>query len=342
MYNRERCFICFSIDANWIKESTYDGLEYSCPRCGEYTISKDAYEFFEKLDNNAIKKEFDKKALSLAAEMRSKGETPFAIELSPDKRPFVNGHDFLDTYPKDFEEKVYRSLLNLYRNYEPLESFYHNDNNYLFFERDPDKARLVMTALEELDYIIVTDSRSLKEPDSINLTFSGWKAAKKLDEQITNKNTAFIAMWFDDTMDKYVEATITAIKQAGYIPIDIRKVMHNDFIMDKIINLINESRFVIADFSCAPEITVRKKAKNGVRGGVYYEAGYAKGLGLQVIHTCNKTSFDQNRLHFDVQQKSTIIWHDDNGIIKTGNNDYIEYLKEHIIATVGKGKNEVK
>lgn len=340
MYNREKCFICFSIDATWIKESTYDGLEYSCPRCGKYTITKDAYEFLEKQDNHAIRNEFDKKAPSLAAEMKLKGETPFAIELSLTGRLIVNGRDFLNTYPEDFEEKIWRSLNNLYRLLKPMqwESIIKDDVRY-FFSNNLNEAASVVLALKKLNYIKKKDESLAVFDFSIMLTLDGWRAAKKYNAKIINKNTVFVAMWFDvNATSNYRTATKKAIIRAGYEPVIVDEVMHNDFIMDKITNLINESRFVIADFSCAPETIDKEKIKNGVRGGVYYEAGYAKGLGLQVIHTCNKSSFDQNRLHFDIQQKSTIIWHDNNGIIKTNGYDYIEYLKEHIIATVGKGQ----
>ena len=42
---------------------------------------------------------------------------------------------------------------------------------------------------------------------------------------------------------------------------------------------IRKSKFLIADFT-------------GQRGGVYYEAGFAYGLGLPVIWTCRKDWFD--------------------------------------------------
>jgi hypothetical protein len=39
---------------------------------------------------------------------------------------------------------------------------------------------------------------------------------------------------------------------------------------------------------------------------VYYEAGYARGLGLTVIPTCRKDEI--NKLHFDVRQYNCIDW----------------------------------
>ena len=46
--------------------------------------------------------------------------------------------------------------------------------------------------------------------------------------------------------------------------------------------------------------------EDGARGGVYYEAGFAYGLGLDVIYSCRKDMVDQ--LHFDTRQYYHIVW----------------------------------
>lgn len=46
----------------------------------------------------------------------------------------------------------------------------------------------------------------------------------------------------------------------------------------------------------------------GVRGGVYYEAGFAAGLGIPVIHMVRAA--DVERLHFDTRQINHIVWTD--------------------------------
>ncbi len=63
--------------------------------------------------------------------------------------------------------------------------------------------------------------------------------------------------------------------------------------MDRILARIRESRFVIADLTHN-------------RGGVYYEAGFAEGLGIPVIYTCDADCLDpeapkEKRVHFDCQ-----------------------------------------
>ena len=64
----------------------------------------------------------------------------------------------------------------------------------------------------------------------------------------------------------------------------------------KIEHEIRNSAFVVAD------VTEQKQ-------GVYYEAGFAKGLGLPVIWTVNEKEKDD--LHFDTRQYRHIIWTDE-------------------------------
>jgi hypothetical protein len=46
----------------------------------------------------------------------------------------------------------------------------------------------------------------------------------------------------------------------------------------------------------------------GHRGGVYFEAGFAMGLGLPVFWTCRQDDLD--KLHFDIRQYNCIDWAD--------------------------------
>ena len=58
---------------------------------------------------------------------------------------------------------------------------------------------------------------------------------------------------------------------------------------------IQISKFVVVDLSIRCD-------------GAYYESGYAYALGKEVIHTYDEREKDANYLHFDVAQKSTIMY----------------------------------
>lgn len=102
----------------------------------------------------------------------------------------------------------------------------------------------------------------------------------------------FVAMSFAlDLEDNYIIGIEPALKELGFNPIRVDKVQHNEKIDTKIFQLIAKSRFVIADFT-------------GQRAGVYYEAGYAAGLGLPVVQICK--SSDLEKLHFDIKTINTL------------------------------------
>lgn len=102
---------------------------------------------------------------------------------------------------------------------------------------------------------------------------------------------AFVAMWFDDSMKNAREAIKEAINHCGYIANIIDEKEHNNYIVPEILYEIEKSKFLVSDLT-------------GNRGGVYYEAGYAKAIGKEVILTAKKTE----KTHFDVAQMNTIFW----------------------------------
>ena len=151
------------------------------------------------------------------------------------------------------------------------------------------------------------------------LTFEGIERIAPIENQNIESNQAFVAMWFDPDMDKiYENAIAPAIEESGYKPMRIDKKNHNNKIDDEIVAEIKRSKFLIADFS-----------QNGeeARGGVYYEAGFAKGLGIEVIFTCRKEN--EKNLHFDTRQYNHIIWESEK--------DLKTQLENRIGATVGDG-----
>ena len=138
----------------------------------------------------------------------------------------------------------------------------------------------------------------------------------------TDSSQVFVAMWFDDSMsDAYREGIQPAIKAAGYRPVIISGVDHSGLVDDAIVAEIRKSRFLVADFT---------QGDDGARGGVYYEAGFARGLGLEVIFTCHDDKF--SKVHFDTNHFPYIRW--------TSYEDLRERLEKRIEAVVGRGPLE--
>jgi hypothetical protein len=150
-------------------------------------------------------------------------------------------------------------------------------------------------------------------------TASGWERIESLETKATSNEQAFVAMWFDASMNEaYANGFLPAIEKAGYKPLRIDKKHHIDKIDDEIIAEIRRSRFVVSDFTCEP---------SKVRGGVYFEAGFAMGLGIPVIWTAKDTSV--NDLHFDTRQYNHIVW--------TTPSELYEQLLMRIGAVIGDG-----
>ncbi len=154
--------------------------------------------------------------------------------------------------------------------------------------------------------------------------FKGWATVDgygHIAEQATNVDSsqAFVAMWIDPSMDEALEEGIRpAIEAAGYDAVRIDQKEHINKIDDEIIAEIRRSRFLVADFTQGPD---------GARGGVYYEAGFARGLGIPVFYTCREDL--KHKLHFDTRQFNHILWNSYGRLHKA--------LKDRIVSVVGEG-----
>ena len=132
------------------------------------------------------------------------------------------------------------------------------------------------------------------------ITVEGYARLAELETANAESSKGFVAMWFDDSTQKAWEEGIKlGIEDAGYEAVRIDEKEHTNKIDDEIIAEIRRSRFVVADFT---------QGKDGARGGVYYEAGFAHGLGIEVFFTCRKDVLDNDDIHFDTRQYNHIVW----------------------------------
>jgi hypothetical protein len=167
------------------------------------------------------------------------------------------------------------------------------------------------------------------------LTPSGWERFEELNKTFESSSSVFVAMWFSTSMDSvFADGFAKAIEDAGYVPVRIDRKEHNNKIDDEIVAEIRRSKFVVADFTS--EI-VKREAEDGkqfndthARGGVYFEAGFAKGLGKEVIWTVREDVLPF--VHFDTSQFAHIVWKDAD--------DLRLQLSRRISATLGDGPNK--
>ncbi|MSP43295.1 MAG: nucleoside 2-deoxyribosyltransferase [Alphaproteobacteria bacterium] len=158
---------------------------------------------------------------------------------------------------------------------------------------------------------------------SLVITVEGYAHLAELATKQINSSQGFVAMWFDDSMTEAYEKGIgPGIEDAGYKPLRIDKKEHANKIDDAIIAEIRRSRFVVTDFT---------HGDSGMRGGVYYEAGFAHGLGVPVFFMCRKDVLD--KIHFDTRQYNHIDW--------TTPEELRKRLAERISAVIGDRPNKL-
>ena len=161
----------------------------------------------------------------------------------------------------------------------------------------------------------------------LRLTPVGVQRLEELETKAVNSEQAFVAMWFDESVNEAWEKGIErAIRDSGYRSLRIDKKEHNNKIDDEIIAEIRRSRFIICDFTCGL-IEHGGKQIAIPRGGVYYEAGFAQGLGIPVIWMCHADHIEH--VHFDTRQFNHITWNTPE--------ELREKLRNRIGAVIGDG-----
>ena len=119
----------------------------------------------------------------------------------------------------------------------------------------------------------------------ITITPTGWQEFACLQQVNLGSRIGFVAMSFRDEFQRLYDNGIEpGIRAAGYEALRVDRTEHNNRIDDEIVAIIKRSRFVVADFSVN-------------RGGIYFEAGFASGLGIPVVWVVKE---DQLAFRLDV------------------------------------------
>lgn len=281
------CPVC-QYPATEIRESDYgERLNVDCPRCGPFQITGTAAAMSEKRELTPL----------LSAWIREKSESR--------QRPPIISSENIDSVATSFPEYSVADKLTLLLAALGRRSKHPGypvailpDRDYsICWARNESELIFYITTLEERG--LVTDSDGHERPLDqryLNLVVSsaGWHEIDALSRTSAHSNQAFVAMSFSSELQGlYGSAIAPAIQEAGYRAYRVDAEPHLDRIDVKIMAEIRQSRFLVAD------VTEQKK-------GVYFEAGYALGLGLPVIWSVRKD--DLANVHFDTRQYNHIVW----------------------------------
>ncbi len=296
---------------------------YRCPRCGYVNLEREAVEDFNHRDF--------KKEDRLAVSMTLRNEWERSKKKVPSRK------------------LTYSDLLNIKRQFEHLDPIQKLDQALLTISGISNRIGDVVIVNNKNDYPLYYCSNSLELVSVIKLlasdgfisqinqhelfkfqiTTSGYRKIRDLMRYNKESNQCFVAMWFTDEMNEIYEGSIKkAIEfiepgktRPRFKAVKIDNIEHANDINDEIIAQIRRSRFMVCDLT-------------GYRGGVYFEAGFAYGLGLDVIYTCRDdwtkeeyfkdssgeeitSLYDSNKseikikkegVHFDLAHRNRIEW----------------------------------
>lgn len=225
----------------------------------------------------------------------------FHNETTMSENQNINIAPMLKAYPQEFIERANRSLINLalsYPNYDDLIGL-DRKSMHATFSKDMDETTWFLTLLTELGYLKMY---GVSDWEGFQFSAEGWNKIDELKRKQQEINQGFIAMRFGDETREIREAFRQGINNAGFAAIAIDEKEHNHQIVPEIFYEIERSKFIVVDITYP-------------NYGAYYEAGYAEGKGKEVIVCCKKEVFENKedkyeRPHFDIAQKSMIIWND--------------------------------
>ena len=310
---------------------SYDpvAIFYKCPVCGRYEITENVI-LGKMLDLNRLRPYL---FYNCFVDKEDYSEHRFYTTWSKEKcdefvrdknynpmysgRPVHIDNDIVSAwYPKSFSEKIDLILLKLNEltgYVGGTVSFSKTEFISCMFVDQYDKNKtntklkeneLLTQACYYADYLNDCDciewerhTPPLTESILIKLTAEGYKRVDELQRDTGFGRNALVAMKFGDDTVLLRESIKRGIRDAGYNPILIDEVEHNNLITPELLSHIRHSRFVVVDLTHQ-------------NNGAYFEEGYAMGLGKPVIQLCKKDT----KLHFDIAQKNTIIWNEEDDI----------------------------
>jgi nucleoside 2-deoxyribosyltransferase len=282
---------------------TGDRRTVTCQRCGTYSIDGTA------------------EALLSAGPRLNVGAVSGWVRRHDTMRllPNISGDDVAKmralTKPP-FQERVEQYLLAFANRISKLDqtaSPVQRDLVAISYSDDPAELLIIIRHLEEQGLLI--DPTPGVASNQRRLTPKGFMMAEDLRRKRAAHTQAFVAMQFSEEMRRiYDQGFDVGIRRAGFQPMLISNKEHANKIDDEIIAEIRRSAFLVADFT-------------GHRQNVYFETGFAIGLGLQVVWTCKKNEIAA--LHFDIRQYNCIAWED--------GADLAQKLQHRIEAMFGQG-----
>lgn len=320
----DKCFFCGSsvpdfqvspLSQERVQDQYLKFCNYKCGICGDITL-KDWTREFGELEVGSLFSNNDKMIIRIVLRNeheRRKGSPPTRALSMKELSDIVKQYRELDALEKmdkalEIIDKTSKRIgERITINWDTDFSYYHCS-----------ESSELRTILEYLRQENLTESPDASPRVNLRITPRGYERLRELKKSSRASRQCFVAMWFTSEMsnvyEKAIKPAIQYVEEAQSEPrftaLKIDQKEHTNDINDEIISEIRRSRFMVCDLT-------------GYRGGVYWESGFAYGLGLEVIYTCKedwirpktetegeKVKVTQEGIHFDLEHRNRIEWKD--------------------------------
>ena len=252
---------------------------WRCPRCG-------AFSYGSSEGPPAIRSSDEMVRLSgWVREQNAAGVVPVRITPEISRR-------VAQMRVPGLRERTSRALMKLAR--DKSDAWFIRDD----VGRDPELQGISYSLDEQgvdlLIRILIEESSLHLDGGKCAVTAKGLLAAEALGADQSRSAQGFVAMSFDPSLrEAWTYGFDLGIRTAGFRPLRLDTEDYVGGITDEIMAQIRRSRFVVADYTAQ-------------RNSVYFEAGFALGIGLMVIPTCRTDEIPN--LHFDIRHLNSLPW----------------------------------
>jgi nucleoside 2-deoxyribosyltransferase len=202
--------------------------------------------------------------------------------------------ELLSEFPAGISERVDKILRNIHVLAPSYGTETELPSHYDLFSKTFEEALFIVEVLRDRGLISTNVHRTIAGSGKwtpVSITAAGWERLEQIEAGAGSRQ-AFVAMSFARELDSAYSAIGKACAP-DFAASRVDTKEHNNEIVGEILLEIRRSRFVIADVT-------------GQRQGVYFEAGFAMGIGRPVIWSCREDDF--KHVHFDASHFSHVIW----------------------------------
>jgi nucleoside 2-deoxyribosyltransferase/DNA-directed RNA polymerase subunit RPC12/RpoP len=288
MTKEEKCSICKNKVINRGLNKTYNSDYIDCNYCGKYYRF---YGFEIDLELWTDKSKFYKVSSWIREQNDEFNNTP---KINKEKFEQI-----LNIREKTIQEKFDLMMLYLPRN-KGLDKWNENFHLKCWIKDEREFGKLYQKSID-MNFTSGNIKYALKGTPSIilgDVTFDGLQYIESLEQPNKSSKNIFVAFNFEEGLSEIFNTHVKeAIEALGfnYTIVTQDTTTHDQAISDEIIAKLKSSRIVIADFT-------------NHRNSVYFEAGFAMGMKIPIIWTCQEGH--ENDLSFDTRQYPHLVWRD--------------------------------